>query len=668
MAYTDENGQELSWEARGNLIGAPPVRDRGDTPGSGMPPNRGIVEDEAVFQERRAAAEASLAGQRQRAEAMLNEGYGKLDNRYWFSKVYSLVTENEILEADRGTFFYPSYVMQSVRYFEKLYEDNINAEDNGGVVEEHWAEAFRVASDEDLEWADILDVATAGLYRQVLSLVVSMQAHIRYDLPRAEAWVFQSYYAHMEDAKLSDFAEDFNSMMGVFERAGAVMNDEINNHNIANMGTALPRRLQDMAMDMWFDADMGTERADTWQRSQALVDEGLIGPDPYSEGEGHELQGDATLVDNMSNLQQISDPNLRPSMEGSAEIESDSEIRNDLASKTDAEIAQMDVGTRIRQIRRMLSGFAWNEDENTIIRVVRVSNDIVTLIDGANAWDMLVKMNGPQYTTLRELFRESYYGSMTFAVAATYLRRCMDGYTTEWEESMILDILEAHPERRKLITHIGDLYEGSGYQGGLLYLQGQLDWGDETRLNNLFGESTISSGDAAIRDRVSSAGENEIESLSVEQRVNMINRLMRGWTGDEDEQTMMSILQASQRAGDVVAVIDSVSAHKMAKEVHGAEWRQLKAFFQSSYYPSMSNSSAFRLIVTCINGHTAGWEEEMVADIILLRNDGRRLITQIGQYYESGSFNDGLNKLEWQLSGRQQDRIENAYGTSGSWW
>lgn len=674
LNYVDEQGNELSWEARGNLIGAPPVQDRGETPGSGRPPNRGIVENEAVFQQRRAAAEASLALQRARADEMLNAGYGKLDNRYWFSKVYSFVTENEIMEADRGTFFYPSYVMQSVRYFEKLYEDNLNAADAGRQAEEHWETAFRTTRDEDGFWgsitADPLEAVTGGLYRQVLSLVHSMQAHIRYDLPRAEAWVFQSYYAHMDDANINDFAEDFNAMMGVFERAGVAMNEEIDRHNLLPAASALPRAVQDMAMDWWFDADMATERADTWQRTQALVDQGLIGADPYRDSaDGMSLEGDATLTDNTSNLERIQDPTLRPTMDSSAEMVDDDDARADINSMTDAQLAQLDLGTRVRMVRGMLDGLTWNADENAIIRLVRVSNDVVALMDGANAYDVLLNnFHGSQYNELRRLLRERYYPRMSFSVAVTYLRRCMDGVTFESEEDMVMDILEAHSERRRIVTRIGQLYEGGGFAEGLLYLEGQLDWSDETRLTNLFGSSGLSSGDSAIRDRVANAQEGQLENMEVEGLANMIRRLQRGWTGEADQDTVIELLEAARRGGKHIAVITQVGAWSLAQDLDGAQWRQVRGFFRSHYYPRVDRGVAFRLIVTCLNGYTSGWEQEMVADIVTLRSDGRDLITRIGQYYEEGGFTDGLNKLEWQLSGSDERRVTSQFGSSGRWW
>ena len=110
--------QNQTWRESGNLRGNPPVRSEDS------PPNIGIVEDQATYDQRYAAASAQWERQKTRADAMLSESGDPMDNRYWFAKVYSYVTENELQEAEGKTFFYPSYVLQCVRYFDKIYEDN----------------------------------------------------------------------------------------------------------------------------------------------------------------------------------------------------------------------------------------------------------------------------------------------------------------------------------------------------------------------------------------------------------------------------------------------------------------------------------------------------------------------------------------------------------------
>jgi hypothetical protein len=58
-------------------------------------------------------------------------------------------------------------------------------------------------------------------------MLPSMQAHIRFDLPRSVATVFQLHYAGIPGVSLADFKTDFDNMMPVFDRAGAVLTTEI---------------------------------------------------------------------------------------------------------------------------------------------------------------------------------------------------------------------------------------------------------------------------------------------------------------------------------------------------------------------------------------------------------------------------------------------------------
>jgi len=652
-----------TWRETGNLFGNPPVRDEVN------PPNTGIEEKESVYNMRRAAAEQVHQDQVVRAESMLNAGYGGLDNRYWFSKVYSWVTENELLEAANQTFYYPSFVMQSVRYFEQIYANNVAAADAGKAIEDHWASAFRTASDEAHDTADIWDGITLGMYQPILSLVESMKAHIRFDLPRAEAWVFNSYYAHMDNAQIDDFAADFNSMMGIFDRAGEKMNEEIDLHTLLP-SNIMGRVLQDFAMDRWFDADMAMERADTWQRTKELVDSGNVGEDPYKD-DGDKLTGDVTAGDNVSQLGRIPTKNLRPSMKESADIGSDSDIRDEVDGSSVASLAKKSCSERARMMRRLARGIVFDADELTILTLLeatRVAGDVATTCDAANAWYLLSPTNGDEYDRMRTFFRTHYYGQTSTSVAYTYVRRCIDGVTKEWEEEMIADILTDHPAGRKIITMIGAHYEAGGFKEGLMKLEWQLDGSDETRVTDKYGESGLDYGDTAIRDRVANMSAGELGKLPVDVRANMIKRLNQGVTGDEDEATMLDIMRASRGNGDLVAVIDRADAWTIAANVHGDEWTTCRAIFRNSYYKSTSINVAFKLIVHCMKGETVEWEEEMIADLLVMRSDGRQLITMIGQYYESGDFRAGLMKVEWQLDGKDQTRVENKFGESGIWF
>jgi hypothetical protein len=145
----------------------------------------------------------------------------------------------------------------------------------------------------------------------------------------------------------------------------------------------------------------------------------------------------------------------------------------------------------------------------------------------------------------------------------------------------------------------------------------------------------------------------------------MVRRLCKGATLDADEQTLIQILAESKKSNDHVPVIDGVGAHLIALNTHGDEWKTLHAFYKSHYYTQTSPITAFRMIITCLNGETAEWEEEMVADLLCLRSDGGDLLSKIGRHYEGGGRTEGLMKIEWQLDGGDQKRVETVHGSSG---
>lgn len=499
-----------TWRGRGNLIGNPPVRDPVE------PPNKGIVEDEAVYNQRLAAAEATKGEQEARADGMVNAEGKVTDNRYWFSRVYQYVTEGELEEARGSTYYYPSYVLQSARYFDKIYADNCAAADAGGTVEAHWKEAFSVAKDEHettlvgglgklaeagevtagtvlgglpgLIGGGLLASATENLIEATESLVASMQAHIRFDLPRAEAWVFSSYYQGMEDAKMANFKPDFMSMTGIFDRAAARMNVEIA-EKVGLPSDLMPRMLQDWAMTYMLDADMATERADTWERAEDLVNNGLAGTDPYQDT-GSKLTGNTTTTTQPegSGLANLPNAELKPSMKKSADVMDDDAVRDDVGKNG---ALKKTSGDRIRMLRGLMRGATLDDDEATILTVLddsRTIGDVLTVVDGANAWDLMYATDGAESKALRRFLIANYYGATSGSVALTLIRRCMDGETAEWEEEMVADLLVTRygVDGEDLLAKIGKAYGGTGRADGLNKVQWQLDGADQDRVDALY--------------------------------------------------------------------------------------------------------------------------------------------------------------------------------------
>ena len=502
---TPTSAQGIPWHETENLRGNPPVRDRAN------PPNKDIVEDEAVYTQRRTAAESSLARQQERASSLLDEKGNVTDYRYWFAKVYSYVTKNEIDFANSNAFYYPSYVMASGLYFEQIFQDNFNAFNDQGKVEDHWKKAF----EEGIKQKELTElscqmmmlggggIAMAAITQRVLgaanSLVASMKAHIRFDLPRAEAWVFNSYYSQYPNAKLNNFQPDFMSMSGVFDNAAQKMNEDM----ATRLGLPIdwvPQLMQDTTMRQLFDADMATERADTWQRAEELVDSGRAGADPYKFEDG-KLAGNATKSDNLSGLNNLPTEGLRPNMDNSLVSKSDSELRTEISNMSERDIAALPAMQKVQIIRRLLNGYTGSADENTIIRIFEASKatgNLITVIDGADAWDLMYATDGKQAKQLRQFFCANYYGKTAIHTALRLIRKCLDGETAEWEEAMVADILGVRADGHAIVETLGEFYEGPAkgsdakFKNGLYKLEWQLDGAEEETIHSLFGSSNLS--------------------------------------------------------------------------------------------------------------------------------------------------------------------------------
>ncbi|MBD2124762.1 DUF4157 domain-containing protein [Trichocoleus sp. FACHB-262] len=517
-----EPGAEPTWREMGNLLGEPPVRSETN------PPNKNIVENEAVYNQRRQDAEAALRTQKSRAESLVTKNFlGQeciRDYRYWFAKVYSYVTENELKFAASNTFYYPSFVMASVLYFDKIYEDNFKAFDEGKKVEEHWLSAFKEArSRQGSTWQQavmtvggvlaagaatggsgmlpggILGWAAGRVNDVVVSLTAAMKAHIRYDLPRSETWVFNSYYSHFPEAKLDNFRADFMSMSGVFDNAAQEMNgDMVKKLGIPDGAITwlMPQLVQDASMRLWFKADMAAERADTWQRAEELVFSGKTANDPYRSKNG-KLEGDVTQSDSLSEINNLPTKSLRPEMDKPAEAYDDDQVR----SMAREQITAASTTQKIRMIRGLFNGYTSGDDESTILTILDVSRgtgDLVTVIDGADAWDLMYAIDGENATQLRALFKNHYYEQTVSQTALRLIRKCIDGETAEWEEEMVADILGCRSgDRHSIVEQLGKIYEGPAtgedahFKNGLYKLEWQLDGAEEKALQQLFGSSGI---------------------------------------------------------------------------------------------------------------------------------------------------------------------------------
>jgi hypothetical protein len=154
---------------------------------------------------------------------------------------------------------------------------------------------------------------------------------------------------------------------------------------------------------------------------------------------------------------------------------------------------------------------------------------------------------------------------------------------------------------------------------------------------------------------------------SVADRVRMIKVLLDGPTLDDDENAILRVLRASVTAGDQVAVINTVGAHRMVDDFDGSEYTQIRALLRASYYGQTDQGTAFSLITACIDGWTHEWEESMIVDILELQPNGRELVARVGQKYGGKAkgpdkdFRNGMHELEGELDGSDERKLHQLF-------
>jgi hypothetical protein len=196
----------------------------------------------------------------QEATAARLKGNGK----YWFARVYYYVTLHELENIDRGIYQYPHMKMQEVIHFNTTYATNLAAWESGRQAEPNWQAAF-AAAESSSSWL--------GASKSIgNALLPSMEAHIRFDLPRAIAAVYELHYAGLPGASLDEFSHDFFAMSSVFDRANEDLSAEIdkagNDWNPANW-----KPVGDVGFVLfYFLVDLEREMA--WEKAGTVISSG----------------------------------------------------------------------------------------------------------------------------------------------------------------------------------------------------------------------------------------------------------------------------------------------------------------------------------------------------------------------------------------------------------
>ncbi|MGA8115830.1 MAG: DUF5995 family protein [Actinocatenispora sp.] len=218
-----------------------------------------------VFQEAHDRAVRAATEQLDYSEQLVGDG------KYWFARVYHNVTTNELRMVAEGRYDDPLVKLRQVAAFHETYRQNLDGWLSGDhdSVEPNWRRAFAAA--ESMNGGSWFRPRSLEILKAVLP---SLQAHIRFDLPRAIADVYERYYAD-EGRPLAEFAEDFFDMQPVFDVAAAELSGEIK----AQSWPTDPGRLdlaQQVGMRTIFNVP--GERTRAWEKALEIVaghDEGI---------------------------------------------------------------------------------------------------------------------------------------------------------------------------------------------------------------------------------------------------------------------------------------------------------------------------------------------------------------------------------------------------------
>ncbi len=211
----------------------------------------------------------------------------KGDPKYWFAKVYHFVTKFELESIDHGTYLYPHMKLQEVELFHATYAANLAAWQAGDLakVEGNWKAAFAAAEGSQSGVQQFLSESMAIKN----ALLPSMEAHIRFDLPRALAAAYNNHYSGIPHSSLDDFRPDFFAMGPVFDQANDALAPEIDEEgtdfNPTNWGW-----VGDLGFPFLFA--VGLEREHAWEKAE-MISKGTGMPLPALESRMRSYLGTA---------------------------------------------------------------------------------------------------------------------------------------------------------------------------------------------------------------------------------------------------------------------------------------------------------------------------------------------------------------------------------------
>ena len=210
-----------------------------------------------------AEAKDILERQRKLAQRLREEG----DPKAWFTRVYVLVTENQIALCRSGKVAHPAWVLRLIPRFHHYYVDNLLRArgERPGHAEEHWRHAFRGMERARRRMSDQGMAVVWGILR-------GAEAHIEEDLPRALADVYIEDYADV--CSYARFRADYVLMAGVFRDAGQRIVDEMPKSYVPAplryLFPVLPLELKDAVFNRSY-YDVPRARLKAFERGSRLV-------------------------------------------------------------------------------------------------------------------------------------------------------------------------------------------------------------------------------------------------------------------------------------------------------------------------------------------------------------------------------------------------------------
>ncbi|MCX6351795.1 MAG: DUF5995 family protein [Bacteroidetes bacterium] len=206
-------------------------------------------------------AEAVWQHQQNRTNLFVAEG--AKNPLYWFCKAYSLVTQQQLQYINENQFHYPCFVARMIIEFDKIFEDNLTAYQNGKATpSKNWGKIFKGLDGGDKNTIPLLQFARAWH-----SLEKCMHVHIKKDLPICLAAVIEEHYSGKTDIHL--LKQDYFAMTRIFHFTAKKIESEIL-HEFKIPIRFVPDFLHSILLNGYINFHIIRSRKLSWQKAFVL--------------------------------------------------------------------------------------------------------------------------------------------------------------------------------------------------------------------------------------------------------------------------------------------------------------------------------------------------------------------------------------------------------------